>query len=220
MCSHIRAAWFGRESSSDCFGVRHQEDRQITWRLPWSTFTPPRSSSMTCPAMDDAEHAPRGSLRHTLHSGKSIAILVALALINRAYPLHGAPLPSCPPEFRDTAPPIWKSTWARRSLNGQSHDLHYSQLCRTPSNRGVRRQGKTVSLISLAAGSSGHRCRSDPARVAIARIASATFWGLSYQILDDLKDVLETPPISVKRKPATSFWTGQTWPSPLASAEP
>ena len=74
-------------------------------------------------------------------------------------------------------------------LNGQSLDLHYATL---PHNRETTERiarGKTVSLIRLTlvlpamlGGASAREIQ------LLERIA--LYWGLSYQMVDDLKDVL------------------------------
>jgi geranylgeranyl pyrophosphate synthase len=76
-------------------------------------------------------------------------------------------------------------------LNGQSLDLHYSML---PHNRETTEriaQGKTVSLIRLTlalpamiGGASAREVQ------LLERIA--LYWGLGYQMVDDLKDLLQS----------------------------
>jgi len=76
-------------------------------------------------------------------------------------------------------------------LNGQSLDLHYSTLPQTRETTEHIARGKTVSLIRLTlvlpamlGGASARDLRQ------IERIS--VFWGLAYQIVDDLKDVLQS----------------------------
>jgi geranylgeranyl pyrophosphate synthase len=75
-------------------------------------------------------------------------------------------------------------------LNGQSLDLHYSDLPQSRETTERIARGKTVSLIRLTlvlpamlGNASGRELQ------LIERISH--FWGLAYQIMDDLKDVLQ-----------------------------
>jgi len=76
----------------------------------------------------------------------------------------------------------------RGLLNGQSLDLHYSRLPHDRETTQRIARGKTVSLIrltlvlpALLGGASANDIR------LLERIS--VYWGLSYQIVDDLKDV-------------------------------
>ena len=76
-------------------------------------------------------------------------------------------------------------------LNGQSFDLHYASLPPTLETTERIAQGKTVSLIRLTlalpamlGGATARELQQ------IERIS--VFWGLGYQIVDDLKDVLQS----------------------------
>ena len=141
------------------------------------------------PSMDDATHRRGGMCIHHLF-GEGPAILTALALVNRAYALLWRAIAQGEPRHAEPA-----LAYAERYLgvggllNGQSQDLHYSQL--PPSDRSPERiaMGKTASLIRLSlvlpalAGGAGPQAVRRLDRLAI-------LWGLAYQILDDLKDVL------------------------------
>jgi len=76
-------------------------------------------------------------------------------------------------------------------LNGQSLDLHYSRLPHTRETTERIARGKTVSLIQLTLvlpailGGAAEREIQLLERIAL-------YWGLSYQIVDDLKDVLQS----------------------------
>jgi geranylgeranyl pyrophosphate synthase len=77
-------------------------------------------------------------------------------------------------------------------LNGQSQDLHYAGLSQDGLSSEKVALSKTVSLIrlslvlpALAGGVQAAELRM------LERLA--IFWGLSYQILDDLKDVYQKP---------------------------
>jgi len=76
-------------------------------------------------------------------------------------------------------------------LNGQSLDLHYSTLPHNRETTETIARGKTVSLIRLTlvlpamlGGASARELQ------LMERIA--LYWGLGYQMIDDLKDVLES----------------------------
>jgi geranylgeranyl diphosphate synthase, type II len=143
------------------------------------------------PAMDDARLRRGMPCAHHVF-GEGAAILAALALINRAYSLIWRSVAGLSPQTQCAA-----LTYLERYLgiagllNGQSQDLHYANLSprfREPQSIAM---GKTVSLIRLAL-----------VLPAIAAEASAgelhlldrlaIFWGLSYQTLDDLKDLICT----------------------------
>jgi geranylgeranyl pyrophosphate synthase len=141
------------------------------------------------PCMDDAKIRRGVRCTHVVY-GESTAILAALGLINRAYGL------------------VWKSSGGLDAavqthaveyvehqlgvaglLNGQSQDLHYSRFKPSSTTPQSVAMGKTVSLIRLPlvlpailGGASEVEVRQ------LERLA--IFWGLSYQSLDDLKDVL------------------------------
>jgi len=143
------------------------------------------------PSMDDAIER-RGNPCVHLEFGDAGAILVALALINRAYALTWRAVSACLPERRSQALNyVERQLGVHGLLNGQSLDLHYAAL---PHDRQTTEQiamGKTVSLIQLTlvlpailGGASASELQM------LERIA--LYWGLSYQIVDDLKDVLQS----------------------------
>ena len=142
------------------------------------------------PCMDNGLQR-RGTTCVHLAFGEASAILAALALINRAYALTWQALSGCPSNRQSRAQAyIEQHLGIEGLLNGQSLDLHYSSL---PHNRETTEQiarGKTVSLIRLTlvlpailGGASEYEVR------LLERMA--LYWGLSYQIVDDLKDVLQ-----------------------------
>jgi geranylgeranyl diphosphate synthase type II len=144
------------------------------------------------PCMDNAVMR-RGAPCVHVAFGEAVAILAALALINRAYALAWRAIASCPRGFRKPAEEyLEKHLGVLGLLNGQSLDLNYSRLPHTLDSTERVARGKTVSLISLtlvlpalAGGASSRELQ------LLDRVS--TFWGLSYQIVDDLKDVLESP---------------------------
>jgi geranylgeranyl pyrophosphate synthase len=144
------------------------------------------------PCMDDAAERRGLPCTHTVY-GEAGAILAALALINRAYALAWRAATRCEPGCQSEALTYLEQRLGVEGLlDGQSLDLHYSSL---PHDRETNQRialGKTVSLIRLSlvfpAILGGASVRE---RQLLERIA--TFWGLSYQIADDLKDVLQSP---------------------------
>jgi geranylgeranyl diphosphate synthase, type II len=143
------------------------------------------------PSMDDAVER-RGIPCVHLEFGDAGAILAALALINRAYVLIWRAVSSALPERRSTALAyVERYLGVGGLLNGQSMDLHYATL---PHNRQMTEQiamGKTVSLIRLTLVLPAILGGSSVSEVQILE-RLALFWGLSYQIVDDLKDVLQS----------------------------
>jgi geranylgeranyl pyrophosphate synthase len=143
------------------------------------------------PCMDNASMR-RGVPCVHIEFGESAAILAALALINRAYALTWRAFASCSAKRRQPALAYLEEHLGIQGLlNGQSLDLNYSRLPHTLETAERVAEGKTVSLISLtlvlpamAGGASSRELQ------LLHRIS--TFWGLSYQIVDDLKDVLES----------------------------
>lgn len=143
------------------------------------------------PCMDNATMR-RGAPCVHIAFGESSAILGALALINRAYALTWKALARCAPEVREPALEYLEQHLGTQGLlNGQSLDLNYSELPHTLDSTRRVAQGKTVSLIALtlvlpamAGGATARELQ------LLDRIS--TSWGLSYQIVDDLKDVLES----------------------------
>jgi geranylgeranyl pyrophosphate synthase len=143
------------------------------------------------PSMDDAQLRRGVPCAHQVY-GEGAAILAALALINRAYALVWRAVAGLAPEIQAAA-----LTYLERHLgiagllNGQSQDLHYARLSyhlREPQSIAM---GKTVSLIRLALVLPAIAANALPIEVKLLERLSI-FWGLGYQTLDDLKDVLHT----------------------------
>ena len=142
------------------------------------------------PCMDDAQER-RGVPCAHLAFGQAGAILTALALINRAYALTWGAVAGCPQSVQPRALAyIERCLGVQGLLNGQSLDLHYATLPHTRETTERIARGKTVSLIRLTlvlpamlGGASEREMQ------LIERIAM--FWGLGYQIVDDLRDVLQ-----------------------------
>jgi geranylgeranyl diphosphate synthase, type II len=142
------------------------------------------------PAMDNATSR-RGAPCVHVAFGESSAMLAALALINRAYALTWRVMADSPLEAQaDAMRYLEERLGVEGLLNGQSLDLNYSQL---PHDRETTERvacGKTVSLIRLTLVM--------PAMLGCAKRRElqlferlSTFWGLAYQMVDDLKDVMQ-----------------------------
>jgi geranylgeranyl pyrophosphate synthase len=143
------------------------------------------------PCMDHALER-RGIPCVHIRFGESEAILAALAFINRAYALTWRAVAACPPERQSRALAyLERQLGVDGLLNGQSLDLHYATL---PHDRETTERiacGKTVSLIRLAIVLPALLGSAPEGELRLLdRIA--VYWGLSYQILDDLKDVLQS----------------------------
>ncbi len=156
------------------------------------------------PAMDDARLRRGAPCAHHVH-GEGAAILAALALINRAYSLVWRSVSGLDPQVQAAA-----LTYLERHLgiagllNGQSQDLHYSPLAPRLSDPQSIAMGKTVSLIRLALvlPAIAAHARGGDIRL-LERLA--IFWGLSYQTLDDLKDVLHSGDLHGKTAARDAF---------------
>ena len=144
------------------------------------------------PCMDNAMER-RGVPCVHFAFGEAGAILTALSLINRAYALIWRAASSCsqPCQTRALAY-LEQCLGVQGLLNGQSLDLHYGTL---PHNRATTERiarGKTVSLIRLTLvlpamlGGASNRELQFLERIAL-------YWGLTYQTVDDLKDLLASP---------------------------
>jgi geranylgeranyl pyrophosphate synthase len=144
------------------------------------------------PCMDDASER-RGVPCVHFAFGEAGAILSALALINRAYALTWRAVAACPQKSQSRALAyIEQCLGVEGLLDGQSLDLHYATL---PHNRETTERiarGKTVSMIRLTLvlpamlGGASHREIQLLERIAL-------YWGLGYQMVDDLKDLLASP---------------------------
>ncbi len=143
------------------------------------------------PCMDDAVKR-RGAPCVHLEFGESGAILAGLAMINRAYALTWQAIAACPLERQTLAIAyLEKHLGVGGLLNGQSLDLHYATLPHDLKTTERIAFGKTVSLtrltLVLPALLGGAQAEELQLLDRIAR-----YWGLSYQIVDDLKDVLQS----------------------------
>lgn len=144
------------------------------------------------PCMDDATQR-RGEPCLHRSSGEAAAVLAALGLINRAYALLWNVLAGYSAEQQTAAADcVEKCLGIEGVLNGQSQDLHYAkQTGKRPTPQQIA-TGKTVSLIRLSLVLPALLGGASPPELKLLERLAA-FWGLSYQILDDLKDVFQRP---------------------------
>jgi geranylgeranyl pyrophosphate synthase len=143
------------------------------------------------PCMDNAVER-RGAPCVHVEYGESGAILTALAIINRAYALSWQAVAAAPPERQTEALAyIEQHLGVSGLLNGQSLDLHYSTLAHDLRTTEQIAVGKTISLIRLTVVLPALVGGAPPEELRLLdRVAR--YWGLSYQIVDDLKDVLQS----------------------------
>lgn len=143
------------------------------------------------PCMDNATQRRAVACTHIAY-GESSAILAALALINRAYMLTWRAVSG-----RDRDLQLRALAYVERNLgvegllNGQSLDLNYSALRHDLETAGRIARGKTVSLIRLPLVLPAILGGAPEVEVRLLE-RIALYWGLTYQIVDDLKDVLES----------------------------
>jgi geranylgeranyl diphosphate synthase type II len=143
------------------------------------------------PSMDDATER-RGAECVHVKFGEATAMLAALAIINRAYALTWKVIGAAPAERRRRAGEyIEQHLGIGGLLNGQSLDLNYFALPHDLATTEKVALGKTVSLIQLTLVLPA-LIGGAPAREIQLLDRIARFWGLSYQIIDDLKDVLHS----------------------------
>lgn len=145
------------------------------------------------PCMDDASQR-RGVPCVHRSFGEAAAVLAALGLVNRAYALLWDSLAGSTLQKQKMAGAyVEKCLGIEGVLNGQSQDLHYANWMdgKRPSPQRVA-AGKTVSLIRLSLVLPALLGGAKPNELKYLERLSA-LWGLSYQILDDLKDVFQRP---------------------------
>ena len=149
------------------------------------------------PCMDDASER-RGQPSIHVEFGEAGAILTALALINRAYALTWKSVNgSASVHQTEALEYIERYLGVGGLLNGQSMDLNYASLRNGHHVTEAIAMGKTVSLIRLTLVLPGILGGAAPEEIQMLdRVAVC--WGLTYQIVDDLKDVLHTPEQSGK----------------------
>ncbi len=141
------------------------------------------------PCMDNTQLRRGVPCTHRLY-GEAGAILTALGLINRAYALAWRAVSVCPPDRQRMALSYLEQCLGIDGLlNGQSFDLHYKHLAHDRETAERIAVDKTVSLVRLAVVLPALLGGASEIESFLLEQASMC-WGLSYQILDDLKDVL------------------------------
>ena len=143
------------------------------------------------PSMDDASTRRGLPCVHVQH-GEATAILASLALINRAYALVGFAFTDQSAEVR------WRATVCVDAclgpaglVGGQASDLRYGEGLGGARAVGRIAAAKTGALFWLAvflpalAAKANARERSELKRLCV-------YWGLAFQAMDDLGDVLKT----------------------------
>jgi len=143
------------------------------------------------PAMDNATSRRGAPCAHVKY-GEPSAMLAALALINRAYAMTWRVIAQCPLETQNDAMRYLEARLGVNGLlNGQSLDLNYGDLPHDRETTERVARGKTVSLIRLTlvlpAILGGATTRDIQL---FERVAAC--WGLAYQMVDDLKDVMQS----------------------------
>lgn len=144
------------------------------------------------PSMDDAEFRRSAVCIHRIY-GEGSTILAALALINRAYALLWSTVSNAAPDRQvATLRYIERYLGLGGLLNGQSHDLQYADLPEQERSPQKVAMGKTVGLIRLSLVVPPMIFGASSRTVRMLHHLGA-FWGLAYQAIDDLKDVLHEP---------------------------
>ncbi len=142
------------------------------------------------PAMDDAVER-RGSACVHIEFGDAGAILAALALVNRAYALTWGAVSACPKRQSEALAYVEQNLGVNGLLNGQSMDLHYTTSAHDRRATEQIAMGKTVSLIRLTLVLPAMLGGASAVELQLLERISL-YWGLSYQIVDDLKDILQS----------------------------
>jgi len=143
------------------------------------------------PCMDDAEERRGAPCVHRAH-GEHQAILSALALINRAYVLLLKTIATSSLDTRlEAIDYVDQCLGVEGLLNGQSLDLSYAKLPHTPETTQRIAKGKTVSLIRLTLVLPAILGNASQREIQLLERISL-FWGLAYQMVDDLKDILQS----------------------------
>lgn len=149
------------------------------------------------PAMDDARLRRGAACLHVVH-GEPVAMLTALALINRGYALLWQGIHHASPSRRVEAAHWIDSKLGVHGLTGgQAWDLHGWRNGQTPAEVSEVAARKTADLLRLtivlpAIVGNGTR------REIQLLDRLATLRGLAYQAADDLKDIFSTEPDSGK----------------------
>lgn len=144
------------------------------------------------PCMDNAAQR-RGIACVHRSWGEGAAVLAALALVNRAYGLMWQSVAGLSARTQSRALQyVEQHLGIAGLLNGQSQDIHYVPSLRHPHRHQQIAIGKTVSLIRMPLVLPAILSDASAQEICLLERLSVV-WGLCYQILDDLKDVLHAP---------------------------
>lgn len=143
------------------------------------------------PCMDDAETRRGQRCAHLVH-GEATAILAALAFINRAYSLVGFALAGQPTSVRlQTQACLDACLGSAGLVGGQARDLGFAASDRSARAVGQVALAKTGAMLWLSLLLPGLLCGPNR-RETRALEAICIYWGLAFQALDDVHDVLAT----------------------------
>lgn len=140
------------------------------------------------PCMDDATLRRGRRCAHLVH-GEAAAILAALVLVNRANALIGAALAAHPAVVRLQALAGVDSCLGVAGLaGGQARDLRFAESKKGVREVGTVALGKTGALLWLAVCLPALPAAPSAAEWGALK-ALCIYWGLAYQVTDDLRDV-------------------------------
>ena len=149
------------------------------------------------PQMDDAMERRGQICLHLLH-GENAVMLGALALVTRAYALIGEAIVHASAETRLAIhAQVEQCLGTAGVINGQARDLKFTAGSRGTGGPIAIALGKTVPLLTLAMVAPARLGNAPEAEIRLLRRLSV-YWGLYYQGLDDLKDLLERAETSGK----------------------
>jgi geranylgeranyl diphosphate synthase, type II len=141
------------------------------------------------PCMDNALTRRGQPCLHRTH-GDATTILAALALINRAYALIGLALVAQPGALRVRALACLDVCLGTGGIiGGQARDLRFAGHRPSPREVSVIAAAKTGALLSLAVYFPALLGNPSERELHLLK-ALCLYWGLAYQGLDDLQDVL------------------------------
>jgi geranylgeranyl pyrophosphate synthase len=149
------------------------------------------------PCMDDARERRGEPCVHRQH-GEAAAILAALALINRAYLLvHAAFAGQAGPVRLAAAVCVDHCLGPAGLVGGQARDLAFGRSDRSAREIGRTALAKSGALFGLAVMLPTLARQPEPREMRDLR-ALCLYWGLAFQLVDDLRDVLSTSAVEGK----------------------
>jgi len=149
------------------------------------------------PCMDDALERRGQPCVHRQH-GEATAILAALALINRAYFLVNTTFAAQPLSLRQAAAAcVDRCLGSVGLVGGQARDLAFASSARSAREIGRIALAKSGALFGLAVMLPALAADPLPQESRQLR-ALCLYWGLSFQLVDDLRDVLSNSAVEGK----------------------